>query len=819
MDNNSTPNSGQSEPETNIFGQPISAPATQQASASSEQTTAQPQIPPHKKSHKSAVAIAIVAIVVIVIVIVIALIILLPKLFKQPDQINDPISIAEPAKEILDVYDNLAIDYNSGQMGVDEYFRQLVYLEIDSEKVNKDYETDNDQPGSSHRDEILNLIEKYSDKLDEDLIRQYLISQTQKNFAYGKEGDVATGDPSSIILADSEEDKRAYKIHYFDHARLSKNKHFLIWYTEEGEDKVTQAQIDAIDSTFESSIGKYAEAFGEKFNYTPEVTTANPILANSANKILRANGIPDNTWKNTMNIYVYDTKSKVTLGTWTTGKMVSNNIVYRALNDLVKEEDFLTRPYIVLNAGLLDKTTRFKQVSSHELFHHYQHSYCMANIGTYCPESDSFVYNDMTANYASALVHGSSPNSFLSEWSTMHREQIHNGLTSITDATGATGYGAFPYLAAYAKYGSNKTIMASHSQSDPLTYLEQNISADGLKKAAADSAYYVLSNDYDDIDASSDETTPVIEEFEIEGNTEISLAPGAIKFYKLDKNSTVELSGGNAVYVLIGQKGSSYQRISDYLNAKQSIKTGECSKSYETCYLAIANPSITSATKTSADYNNLDNDGTVFRTQYRNYKTKIILNISMNGIDVSSTAEGVVDELHQRQHLKQTVNTGVGVNVQSEIYTDFYHGVSYTSRPDLGLGDLSGLGVPNDAIAEWTKSNDVSAQTNLGILAQKLKNGGDNVKKIDDTHYDLKISAADLKSYMALNDSSSNVSLPNDGVKAAITVNNGYITNVKYDFSGIANIEQFTADVTFSDYNTNETVYLPFSVVHNAKEQ
>ena len=72
---------------------------------------------------------------------------------------------------------------------------------------------------------------------------------------------------------------------------------------------------------------------------------------------------------------------------------------------------------------------------------------------------------------------------------------------------------------------------------------------------------------------------------------------------------------------------------------------------------------------------------------------------------------------------------------------------------------------------------------------------------------------------MALNDSSSNVSLPNDGVKAAITVNNGYITNVKYDFSGIANIEQFTADVTFSDYNTNETVYLPFSVVHNAKEQ
>lgn len=810
MDNSSSPQTiNQPTLETNIFNEPIPTPSS---------TPTTPTTATAKKSHKGTIVIVII-VAIIFIASIIALIFLLPKLFGQNEQIDDNISVAEPAKETLDVYDNLAIDYKSGGIDIAEYFKQLVYLEIDSSKADKGYQTEYDHPGISHRDEILRIIEENYGKLDKDLVEQYVLTLTQKSFVYGTESET-TSNANDVILADSEEEQRSYKMHYFDRARLSKNKHFIIWYTEEGEDKATQSQIDTIDDTLESTISAYSDTFGEKYRFDPEITTASPLLANSANKILRANGIPENTWKNTMNVYVYDTKSESVLGYWLVGKANTDNIILRFIVDAAMKEDYLTRPYVVLNKRLLNNTVDFKQVVSHELFHHYQYSYCMTKTNDACPDSQDFSYSEMAANYASATIHGYSEDSFLSNWSNKHREGIHSGLINITSG-GATGYGSFPYLAAYTKYGSNQTVMAANSHSNPLAYLEEKAGASNMQKIAAASAYYTISNSYDSVNASSDESVqPVINEFELEGETAISLEPGAISFYKLDQNATVKLNSTKAVYVLIGQKGNSYQKINEYYGSSQSVQTEECAKNHDTCYLAVANPSLTSATTVEADYDNLDNNGKIFRTRYLNYKTKIVLNLSMNGIDASTTAEGVVDELHQRQHLNQKVNAGIGgVSMDCELYTDFYHGVSYTSRPKLGFEGITGLDIPSNMMPEWTKSEDVSAQTNLGILAQKLEKG-DNVEKIDDAHYKLKISAADLKSYMSMNgDSTSKISLPKDGIPAEISVENGYITNVKYDFSGIAGIDKFTANVSFSDYNKNESVYIPLSVVRNAKTE
>lgn len=99
-------------------------------------------------------------------------------------------------------------------------------------------------------------------------------------------------------------------MHYCDRARLSKNKHFIIWYTEKGEDKATQSQINTIDDTLENTISAYGNTFGEKYRFDPEITTASPQLTKGANKILRENGIPENTWKNTLNVYIYDTRNE-----------------------------------------------------------------------------------------------------------------------------------------------------------------------------------------------------------------------------------------------------------------------------------------------------------------------------------------------------------------------------------------------------------------------------------------------------------------------------------------------------------------------------
>ena len=218
MDNSSSPQTiNQPTPETNIFNEPISTPSS---------TPTAPTTATAKKSHKGTIVIVII-VTVIFIAGIVALIFLLPKLFGQNKQIDDNISVAEPAKETLDVYDNLAIDYKSGGIDIAEYFKQLVYLEIDSSKADKGYQTEYDHPGISHRDEILRIIEENYGKLDKDLVEQYVLTLTQKSFVYGAESET-TSNANDVILADSEEEQRSYKMHYFDRARLSKNKHFII---------------------------------------------------------------------------------------------------------------------------------------------------------------------------------------------------------------------------------------------------------------------------------------------------------------------------------------------------------------------------------------------------------------------------------------------------------------------------------------------------------------------------------------------------------------------------------------------------------------
>ena len=115
------------------------------------------------------------------------------------------------------------------------------------------------------------------------------------------------------------------------------------------------------------------------------------------------------------------------------------------------------------------------------------------------------------------------------------------------------------------------------------------------------------------------------------------------------------------------------------------------------------------------------------------------MSLTIKGITVTSKAVGVMDELHQCEHLNAT-STTMGVDVKNEIYTDSYKGVSYTSAPDMGFGDIGGL-IGDDNLIGWTKDDDVNYYINLGSFLKTLEKGGDGVTKVDDTHYHMKINA------------------------------------------------------------------------------
>ena len=94
----------------------------------------------------------------------------------------------------------------------------------------------------------------------------------------------------------------------------------------------------------------------------------------------------------------------------------------------------------------------------------------------------------------------------------------------------------------------------------------------------------------------------------------------------------------------------------------------------------------------------------------------------MYGMESISYINGVVDELHQKEHLE--VNTQVmGINVTTSSYVDFAKGYTYTKNP---LYDT------------WEKSNEATSLIDLTIILNKFKENG-SVTKVNSEKYLVKL--------------------------------------------------------------------------------
>jgi hypothetical protein len=60
--------------------------------------------------------------------------------------------------------------------------------------------------------------------------------------------------------------------------------------------------------------------------------------------------------------------------------------------------------------------------------------------------------------------------------------------------------------------------------------------------------------------------------------------------------------------------------------------------------------------------------------------------------------------------------------------------------------------------------------------------------------------------------------MPSKDIEANITVNGGYITQIDYNFDGLAGIDDFTATAKFSNYDNAGSVYIPLTIARGAKE-
>lgn len=252
--------------------------------------------------------------------------------------------------------------------------------------------------------------------------------------------------------------------------------------------------------------------------------------------------------------------------------------------------------------------------------------------------------------------------------------------------------------------------------------------------------------------------------------------------------------------MLIGEKNNEYNVIS---SVSPKLKQNIYDLDYDKVYLAVTNGNldkkynyqikVTESKATNKNYN----------ITYNNYNIEIISKISMKGASVITTSKGVVDEIHQKEYLEITTNTLGVAAITNKTYIDFNSGYSYTSVPFQEN--------------MWYKDKNSQTKFDLGLILQKLKSS-DNVEKIDDNHFKVKLSKSELQSSMKSTSSKKMTIVKGMNIDVYTTGND--ISTIKYDFSKIIpGVDEFSSTVNFTNYNAAGDVEIPNEIIETATDK
>ena len=745
----------------------------------------------------------------------------------------------EPIPEAFTTVAKLNMDFEAGQITADEYFQQLTYSEYDSSKLDEKYAPDEAAVAPINNvDELLEFYEKYESEISKTSIENFANHYFLNDVALWTDED----DPVSatgIVLADKKENYA----HRLDKVILSDNGHFLIWYTKEGDDAITDAQAKNLAANLEKNISKYSELTGSPYEFYPIDTEEGDTTsdARKVNKTLRANNIDTAYLLGAMNVYVMDTKSKSTLASYysmtcdssSDSGCAASTTFHKLINDFGQFNQSITWPHIVVNNLVYEKDdggVSGEQTINHELFHHYQKIICSPENKKrygYCPDNQ-YDYAEALANLASALV-TNKKGELLGNWSWRYGARAHDGLRHITNDSGDHGYGQYPYFYSYQKIVNNgfATLVQAHKQSDPYDFIQKHTSASDMQKVINDAAYRAISGDYDNPSLKQDRGTVT---FENDGDYSLDLdyeiMDGATMYFTLGKDWKLEFSGKDKISALIIKKKGDKWSIEDTAVGKL-VKNSADYSDFDEIYLVVTNADLLNKSSFQLKFELADAPGTLtFNHKYNNYAVDLTMDMEMSGFNVHAVGKGVVDERHQREYLQTNMTTVMNMEISMITYSDFYNGIDYVSNPISGLGgglgDIVSLLGGGEEMPTWTKTKTASHTLDIDFVVKRMMKS-DEAKKVGDGHYKLKMTAAELADLMSTANNSSedaDYKVLNGDVEVDVYIDSyGRISKLDYDFSGlVSGIDKFTCSMVLSKYNEAGDVMIPPSIKANAQE-
>ncbi len=286
------------------------------------------------------------------------------------------------------------------------------------------------------------------------------------------------------------------KIKILNKVKLSNEGHFLVFYTDTGEDQISDDKADSILNMAEDIVAKYSSELGLEYKY--KSTTIDSLKINSMRKLMNENGINDSMLDTAMPIYVINTNQK------------SENVIayylskyggrFLALTEIGSLSGVPSYPYVNLirpNSSEAD----FRVTLAHELGHHYTSNYCHEKFGEKCATGD-FISETLPNFFAMEVSKGLTKDNFLNnEHYELQYLGAGTGMKISEVLPNHAGYPALAFLVNYYENVSNglNKMMESLGCFDALECLYDKAGESEFKKTMTALAERNITSSYDEL--------------------------------------------------------------------------------------------------------------------------------------------------------------------------------------------------------------------------------------------------------------------------------------------------------------------------------
>lgn len=597
---------------------------------------------PEVNSKKSYKKVFIILGITLVLGIGIFLIINKANTFKDPFDDIDDLTInneqmiipQQIGKENNSIASKLEKDYEQGSINADDYIMQFAYSLYEQDKLNNKYK--NSDMDFSLISELYKKAEELQDELSDDTILYLFKKMTLSDVTLGddesdNELGIANGLKSYKVDKLVKSENNVSKL---DKVKLSSNNHFLIYYTNEGKNAITNETVNDIANYLEYTVDSYKKDYGYDFKYDLVHSGNSGVLFESAlvraKKLLKKNGIDDKYLETAMPVYIIDLENSGALGSyaqpmsWLLTTVASIFNVF--MEDNVKIDIVTTTyafPFFVVNAKF-DNFDDMKLVASHELFHHYQNYICGNGEYVICPSGNFTTETtaDLMTSYVSKV---NKKGTVLNIHDLLYIQDVESSIDKVGEKIGgsaAIGYGAYIFGYNFSEIVPNgiKVMFNSVAYENPLKYIYDN-SQEKYKDVFNAMAQKNLTLDYDNkvLIAIDDNESPLYPnnhadisplDHKISDNIDYS----SIHYYYIKPNSYNEKAqltfSGNSkdlTLQLFVYDENKYQHLYTYtLDKEFTINISDFSSYFEVAF-AIVNSEIEGSKQYSYEINNEGN--------------------------------------------------------------------------------------------------------------------------------------------------------------------------------------------------------------------